>query len=781
MDSIAEFRVSSSLYSAESGNAIGGQVHLVSKSGSNAFHGGLFEYFRNNALDARTVFDGPELPPFRLNQFGANLGGPIARNKAFFFANFEGLRQRQTSTYTNQVPSALLRSRVLSASPELRTFIEAYPLGNRATRDPNVDDLVQEFSRKGTENSGMARVDYNFSDRTTMFARYNVNDFVLSDPAGIRNDYQAEEVARTQNMVVQLQRTFSPTVVNEARAGFNRNPRVERDTGVFLESIAVPGITSLPTTESQSEIGTTYSVIDNLSVFKGRHNLKFGAEVRRLHVNVAWTPSIGVDYANINDFVNNNVDEVDIDGGLPMAGARRTYYFGYAQDEIKLRPNLTFNLGVRYEYYTVLKEVRDRLLNFDTNIGDFAPIGTPAYMPDRDNFAPRVSFAWAPGFMKDTMVIRGGYGMYYTPGQMDDVMAGIESTEESFSLTSNEVPNMSFPITPFIGAAQSEGRTPRHLIPHRRDMYAQHWGLSIQQQLPKEFTMQVGYIGNNAHKILSRTYINLLIPGTTRRPWPEFGRIDSKESAGNGTFNGLQVSLKRRYSGGFTWQSEYMWSHAINDGAIGAGESVAPQNANNRDADKGDSQYDIRHNLTSNVVWEMPFGPGRRFLNVGGVGGKLLEGWEMSAIHSARTGRPFTVSVTRASRDVIDGNTSNQRPDLVPGVSIYPENKSIHSWLNPAAFRVPAPGTWGNAGRMIGRGPGVNQFDVALQKTTRLAESHRIAFRAEFFNLFNRPHFALPASNFSSASAFGRITAPANRTIGTGTARQIQFMLRYMF
>lgn len=780
MDSIAEFRVSSSLYSAESGSALGGQVHLVSKSGSNAFHGGVFEYFRNSALDARTVFDGPELPPFRLNQFGGNLGGPIKRNKAFFFANFEGLRQRQSSTFTNQVPSAALRSSVLAASPELRGVIEAYPVGDRPTGDPNVDDIVRQFSRKGTENSGMVRVDYNLSDRTTMFGRYNTNDALLSDPAGIRDIYQNEEAARTHNAVLQVQRTFGPSTVNETRLGLNRNPRVERDTGIFLESFSIPGLTELPTTESQSEIGTTFSLINNLSLFRGRHNLKFGGEVRRIHVNTGWTPSIDVDFATIQDFIGNRVDEIDIDEGLPMAGGRRTYYFGYAQDEIKVRHNMTLNLGVRYEYYTVLREVNDRLLVFDTGIGEFAAIGTPAYLPDRNNFAPRVSLAWAPGFLKEKTVIRAGYGMYYGPGQVDDVMAGIESTEQSFSLTAADLPGLSYPIAPFIGAAQSEGRTPRHLLPHRRDMYAQHWGLSVEQQLPATFTMQVGYNANNAHKILSRTYINVLIPGTNRRPWPAFGRIDSKESAGNGTFNALQVSLKRRMTGSLQWQTEYMWSHAINDAAIGGGESAAPQNISDRRAEKGDSQYDIRHTITTNMVWQLPFGPGRPFLR-GGFGGKVLGGWELSMIHSARTGRGINIAITRSARDLPDGNTSNQRPNLVPGVPIYPENQTIHNWLNRDAFAVPAPGTWGNLGRFIARGPGVNQVDLSLQKTVSIRESQRLAFRAEFFNLFNRPHFGLPAANISAASAFGRITSPANRTVGTGTARQIQFMARYMF
>jgi hypothetical protein len=781
MDSIAEFKVSSALYSAESGNGAGGQVHLVSKSGSNEVHGSLFEYLRNSALDARTVFDGPNVPPFRLNQFGANVGGPIKSNKAFFFVNYEGLRQRQSSTYTEQVPSQLLRSQVITASPALKPLIEAYPLGQTPTGDPYVDDLVQEFSRKGTENSGMARVDYNISDRTTLFGRYNVDDGLISDPAGIKQEYQATESMRTQNFLFQMQRTFSPTILNETRLGVHRVPRVERDGGVFLESFGIPGLTSLPSGEVQSEIGTTYSVIDNLSIFRGRHNFKFGGEIRRIHVNVGWTPSIGIDFAEIEDFINNRVEEVDIDEEMGMKGGRRTYYFGYAQDEMKLRPNFTLNLGVRYEYYSVLTEQYGRMLVFDPNIGDFAPSGTPAYNPDRNNFAPRLSFAWAPKALKDKTVFRGGYGMYYGPGQVDDVMASIESTQESFQLTSSDVPGLRYPIDPFTSQAHSEGRTPRYLMPTRVDEYSQHWGLSIQQELPAEFVMQVGYAGSNTHHILDRGYINLLDPVTKKRPWPAFGQIDAKYSHGNGTFNALQTSLKRRMSGGFMWQTEYMWSHALDESAIGAGESTAPQNVNDRRADKADSRYDIRHTITSNMVWQLPFGPGRKYLSIQGVGGKILEGWELSAVHAARTGRAVKITMSRSSKDLPDGNSKNQRPDLVPGVSIYAANKTIDNWLNPAAFATPAKGTWGNLGSWIARGPGVNQVDLALSKTTSINERHKVAFRAEFFNLFNRPHFGLPNSNFSSLSSFGRITSPANRTVGTGTARQIQFMLRYLF
>lgn len=780
MDSIAEFKVSSSLYSAEGGGGMGGQVNLVSKSGSNQFHGGLFEYFRNNALDARTVFDGPKLAPFRLNQFGGNLGGPIKANKFFFFGNYEGLRQRQGSVYTYQVPSAALRNSVVSASPALKSAIDFYPLGTQRTKDPNVDEIVQPWSTKIDENSLMGRLDYQINEKTTLFGRYNQNKAYTTIPGGMRPEWVDTDTQFTKNVMLQLQRTFTPSIVNETRFGVHRVPLVSEDYGAFFETISVPGLTSLPNQAGQKEMSTTFSVINNLSIFHGRHNLKFGGEIRRARVNVWWTASRSANYARMADFIANKVDTVSISGEMATRGGRRTLLFGYAQDEFKVNRTLTLSLGVRYEYYSVMKEVKDRILVFDSRTGDFAPQGTPAYNPDRDNIAPRFSFAWAPDLFKQKTVVRGGYGMYYGPGQFDDVMASIESTQETFRLTSADVSGLSYPIDSFLTQAKAQGLTPRHIIPHRRDMYTQHWGLSIQQMLPASFTMQVGYMGNNAHKILSRTYINLINPLTGLRPWSKFGRIDSKEDAGNGNYNALQVSVKRQMTNGFMWQTEYLYGHALNDGMIGGGESTAPQNVNDRRGGKADSNYDIRQTITTNVSYALPFGKGQKRLQSGFLS-HLAGNWDLNAIHQARTGRAITFTVSRSSRDLPDGNSSNQRPDIITGVPIYPEKQTIDNWFNIAAFAVPKSGTWGNASRNLGRGPGVDQLDLSAQKNFRFTENHRLSFRAEIFNIFNRVHLGTPASNISAPANFGRITSPMNRSIGVGTARQIQFMLRYSF
>jgi len=439
-------------------------------------------------------------------------------------------------------------------------------------------------------------------------------------------------------------------------------------------------------------------------------------------------------------------------------------------------------MGVRYEYYSVLSERYNRMVVFDETKGAFAPQGTAPYYPDRNNFAPRFAVAWAPEALKNKTVIRTGFGMFYGPGQVDDVFGPAESYEQSYSLDSGDVPGgISYPIDPYISLLQSEGRTPRHLKWDRRDMYSQQWGLSVQQELPSQFAMQVGYAGNNAHHIMSRSYINNYFPGTKTRPWPTFAKIDSRRDDGNGNFNALQVSLKRRMAGGLQLGYEYMYSHSMNDNNIGGGESTAPENVNNRQAEKASSAQDIRHTLTTNFVWELPFGTGKRYLSGGGFANAVLGGWEMSGIWATRTGRMLTVSMSRSSSQMLDGNSSGQRPDIVPGVPLIPDNQTLTNWLNPLAFKTPAKNTWGNAGRSLATGPGVNQWDLSFQKAMKIAEGQKIAFRAEFFNIFNRPHFANPGTTYTSLGSFGRITSPQNREIGTGTARQIQFTLRYTF
>ncbi len=780
-ESIAEFRVNSTLYSADQGSGAGGQVNIVSKSGSNDFHGSVFEFVRNDVFDTRNPFDTSK-QPFRLNQLGGNAGGPIIKNRTFFFANYEALRQRVTQTITNDVPSASYRAR--ATNPGIRPILDAYPLGTVRTSSADIDRVQANRGQSWTENSATLRIDHRFNDNNTLFGRYNVDDGVNVSPRSAIGVDQQNDNFRPSNFVLQYQRVFSPTIVNEARAGFNRSTLHRYTYGPLAQSVAVSGFLTLNQSNLLVENGTSYTIADSVAIARGRHTFKFGGEIRRAHVNVADPAfdSVSITYPNVTALLNNRVDQVNITTGNDVLGTRKWYYYGYAQDDFKVRPNLTLNLGLRYEYYSVNREVHDIYRVFDLNAcRGFCPHGTPWYFPDRNNFDPRIGIAWSPKALKGKTVIRTGAGIYHGPGQIDDVNTPLDNAADRFSLTTAEAPGLSFPITPFLGLARDVGVTPRSLQRDRRDLYSVQWGFSIQQELPAKFVTQVGYVGSSGVKLFARQWINNQDPVTKVRPLPTFGRMDEKRQDGKSNFHALQVSLHRRVARTLTWGTEYMWSHTINDGNIGGGEGAQPQIPICRACDRGNSPQDIRHTITSNWIYQLPFGTGQRFLN-SGPASKIFGGWEMSGIWTARTGRMLTIGISRSSGDVPDGNTSAQRPNIVPGVSIYPAGgPTFAQWFNPAAFAIPARGTWGNAGRAIATGPGLVQVDFALQKNTHITESKALVFRIEMFNLFNRTQAGNPGTTFTSPASFGLVNSGLNRTIGTGTSRQIQLAMRFLF
>lgn len=595
----------------------------------------------------------------------------------------------------------------------------------------------------------------------------------------IQSDRQNDNF-RPSNLVLEYQRIFSPTLINEFRSGFNRSTLHRFTYGPLPSAVVVANFMTLNQNNTLVENGTSYSIADNFTINHGAHTIKVGGEIRRAHVNVAdpGIDAVSITYASRQALLDNKVDSVAITGGSPVLGTRKWYYYAFVQDDVRVRSNLTLNLGLRYEYYGVNREVHDLYRVFDLYAcHGFCPHGTPWYFPDRNNFDPRVGLAWSLG----KTVIRTGAGVYHGPGQIDDVNTALDNVAERFSLTTLEAPDLSYPITPFLGLARDVGVTPRSLQRDRRDLYTIQWGLFIQREMGARFIGQIGYLGSSGVHLFARQYINNIDPVTKARPLPNFGRIDEKRQDGKSNFNALEASLHRRVGSGLVLGAEYMWSHSINDGNIGGGEGAQPQIASCRACDRGNSAQDIRHTMTANWIYQLPFGPGKPILN-SGIASRVLGGWETSGLFTARTGRMLTVTIARSASAVPDGNTSGQRPNIVPGVSVYPAGGPTFSqWFNPAAFTIPANGAWGNAGRVVATGPGLVQFDLAVEKITRVAERKEIVFRAEAFNLFNRVQAGNPGTTFTSPATFGVVTAGLNRTIGTGTARQLQFALRLNF
>ena len=747
LDSIAEFRVSTAVYTAEAGAAGGAQVSVVSKSGSNDYHGSTFYDLRNDHLDARSPFDPSTLPSFTLNQFGASFGGAIVKDKAFFYANYEGLRQSLGETFVNFVPNAAFRSQVLATSPVLAPIINAYPKGT-VPIDSVTDQSTNVATDTVREDSGMLRLDYRFNDRNTAYARYNVDNAYIDNPSDALGDHEVIPLVPT-NFVLQFQHIFSPTTVDEAKFGINRANYHDWGYGTSPISLSVSPFDGVNSTSLDTEVGTTFNYINNLTMVRGRHTLKAGVEIRRIRLNNSGNTltTQSISYADATDFINNVATSATWLQGEGVVGNRRTFAMGYLQDDFKVSPELTLNLGLRYEFYSVAHEILNRSAVVDIlGCGGFCPKGTPYYNPNPTDLGPRIGMAWAPRALHGKTTVRSGFGIYYGGNQNDDFSDPAESAVPRYSWSSSDTPNLSYPLTPFLNPALAL-YSPKAIDRHRKDLYYNSYDFVVQQDVGRGFIAQVGYVGGEGHHLFDKYTVNLINPATGLRPLSAFGSFGLKANDGNDNFNALQASLQRRFVRGLLFQANYMWSHGIADASTGSGTSVGFQDMACRACDRSNSPVDVRQTLTTNGVWELPFGPGKQYLT-SGLASRVLGGWSLSGLATARTGTPINITISRKAAALPDGNTSSQRPNLVPGASIYAATRSIPTlWFNSAAFATPANGTWGNLGRYIGSGPNNYEIDGGLQKRFRLTERVNPNFRASAFNLLNNPQWSNPSGN----------------------------------
>jgi hypothetical protein len=771
LDSIAEFRVSTATYTAETGAAGGAQVNVVSKSGSNEYHGSLFYAVRNDALDSRSPFDGSSIPPFTLHQFGASIGGAIVKDKAFFYANYEGLRQSLGQTFINFVPNAAFRAQVLAKSPVLKPILDAYPLGQTPV-DSITDQVTKVAFDTVREDAGMFRFDYRFNDRTTAYARYNVDNAYIDNPTDALGDHNVVPHVPT-NFVLALLHSFSPTTVDEAKFGVNRANYHNWGYGTAPVAVSPGPFDGVSDTSLDTEVGTTFTYQNNLTLVRGRHTFKTGIDIRRIRLNNSGNTltTSTLSYDTAQDFIDNTAASATYLQGEGVVGNRRTFAMGFVQDEFKVTPTLTLNLGLRYEYYSVMHEILNRSAVVDIlGCGGYCPKGTPYYDPNTKDFGPRIGLAWAPAPLHGKTTIRTGYGIYYGGNQNDDFSDPAESAVPRYSLMQSDFPALGFPLVAFLDP-KNQLFSPKAIDRHRKDLYYENWDFMVQQQLGGGLVAQAGYVGGEGHHLFDRYTINLINPATGLRPLTNFAAFGFKGNDGNDNFNALQVSLNRRFSHGLLLQANYAWSHAIADSSIGSGESVTIQHMACRACDRSDSSIDVRHNFVMNGIYELPFMRGNRYLG----------GWELAGLASARTGLPVNITMTRKASALPDGNTSSQRPDYVAGQPIYAAAQSINDWFNRAAFTAPANGVWGDLGRYIASGPGTYEIDSSLQKRFRLTERLGLNLRAAAYNVFNHPQYKTPSGNFSS-SAFGRITGIINTgAVGSGAPRRIEFMLRADF
>jgi hypothetical protein len=773
-DAIAEFRVNSQLYTAETGGATGGQVEIASKAGTNQLHGSLFEYLRNSTLDSRSPFDGASVPPFRMNQFGATAGGPIARDRTFFFLSYEGLIQRRGLTQIGFVPTDAFRAKAVLA---VKPLIDLYPEGQTAVAtNANVMQWTGVGSSTQDEHVGQIRLDHRFSDKLSGYYRFTRNSTDIFAPNSAL-PYGTRNLDAPTSGLFDFLFLASPRSTNELRLGANyAEPLHSIPTGAAA-SISIPSLSTIPGGNRRIANGITQSVVDQWYTLRGAHALKAGVEIRRVQLIVHdFNLSDGTaSFASLSDFQNDKLNTLAGSGELPTKQMRKIEYFGYVQDEWKVRPNFTANIGLRYEFFNAFHERFNRDIPFDVqSCGGFCAVGSDFAFPPTKNFAPRLSLAWSPAGLKDRTVIRAGAGMFYGDAQLGDQYSPANNDASRYTLSAATTPGLAFPFDPFINPNAAIAAAPRSMPRNHANETSQQWGLSLQQAITRNITFQAGYNGQQNYHVFSRTYVNLIDPVTGQRPFPNLDQIDVRGETGVASFHGLVATLQLNNWHGLLVRTNYMFAHALNDGSAGGGsaDGNGPQNVACRSCDKGNSSYDARHIFTANFAYEIPLGRHRWY-----------GGWQWSGIATARTGLPVNMSVTRKATDVLDGNVlGTQRPDLVPGVPLYLDYGTTGLWLNTAAFSVPAKGTWGNLGRNVLRAPGLFQIDTALSKRIPIRERVGVDFGVQAFNLMNHPQLASPGSNISSTSNFGRITSTVNTSpIGAGTPREIQLMLRLSY
>jgi len=784
LESIEEFQVQSQNFGADtqSGTA-GGQVSVVSPSGTNGFHGSVFDFFRNDAMDARSPFDAASPDPFLLNQFGGSLGGPIVRGKTFFYVNYEGLRQRLDGTQIGLVPSPSFAAQVATASPVLAPILAAYPAGTSATSNPAVWNYRAPGRQTDNEDSGMVRLDHYFSERTTTFVRFNADEAVEAIPTGnltLKTLYDT----KFNNGVAAISEVFTPSLIGEMKLGVNQTIYHTANLSPVPLGVAVSGFSSLTGASTTDYPSKTLDWINDASWAAGKHVLKFGFETRWMFLDQGTSQSGTLTYTSTTAFLNNAMGSASYTSILPLVRQRKTQYFAYLQDEWKPTPNLTITVGIRYNFFNALHALRNDAVPFDfATCGGYCPPTDAFFHPRYLDFDPRLGVAWAHG----NTVVRLGGGIYHTDGQEDDQNLPISNTVDRYSFSNTTFPTISFPLTPFLAYAEAGGLgvvSPRDLDRNRKDDYVAAWTASVQRKLPFQFVGTASYLGNKGTHVLTTTYTNLVNPLTGVAPYPAFGVVSWRGDVGNSTFHALQLNARRSFRNGLLVGANFMWSHSINDGSIGGGESDTPQDSFCRSCDKASSDDDVRQVFNLSAVYQLPFGAGRRILGSPGFARSVFGGWALSAIGSAQSGLPFNITIDR-SNGAVPGNyavSGAERPTYVYGVPLTPPGGSTPQlWVNQAAFAVPASGTFGNLGRNAFRAPAISAVDLALSKDVAVTERFRIRFRIDTFNVLNRAQYGAPVADVSQVT-FGEITSTiSNYATGRGTPRDLQLSARISF
>ncbi len=870
VEGIQEFKVLTNNAGAEYGRAAGAVVVITTKSGGNKFNGSAFEFFRNSALDARNFFANPSLPkpPFRLNQFGGSLGGPIVRSKAFFFGNYEAYREVFGDTQRVSVPTAAMRAgdfRGVTANGIFDPLTtRANPNGSGTIRDRFPNDMIpanrfDPIGRQlvnlyplpqlpGSFNNYVAnpkkvssmhradgRVDYTQSANNTFFGRYSIDqgDLIIPDTfntdiGGSPGSFGGNNGVKGQNLVGAWTRVLSPSQILDLRYGYTQYDMALLPT-VLTNSIwkQIPGRNdsdpfqpSAPIIEPSDRAGlgnarstplirnqNMHEIIANVNWLRASHNIKFGVDLRRRRTGETASPPGESAFGRWNfgpDFSRNPASAAGTGDtiatmllGFPTVVRRDVFTAGtatlrtnennfYIRDEWRATRTLTLNLGLHYEINTPFVEDNDIWANFDPATGKQLIASrdgvsrTAGIKTDYTAWGPRVGFAWTP---ERRTVLRGGFGMYYEP-QGNYATNIRQFRQPPFGFQVNVPINVNnVPTARLTDGFPSVVTTPnlqqgppiytlRGVTPDYRNGRLMQFNVSAQRELSSDMVFTLGFVGSLGRHLTWARPLNQPDPGpgdlNARRPYigilPGVSGITWQETSGTSAYTSMQAAFEKRFSKGFFMLANWTYAHGLdNTGGDGGANGPVPQNPRDRNADWSSSNSDIRHRVNVAASYRLPFrfdSPVRH----------VLGGWETAGIMVFQTGLPFTVTAPGSPTNTGAGG----RADVTGGAELYPAEKSINLWFNPAAFTQPTAFNWGNVGRNTLRGPSVINFDLTASKKFPLGEGRELGFRAEAFNAFNHPQFGLPASTIGSGNV-GTITSTLRSN------RQLQLALRLTF
>jgi Carboxypeptidase regulatory-like domain/TonB dependent receptor-like, beta-barrel/TonB-dependent Receptor Plug Domain len=827
VEAVLEFQVLTNSYSSEFGRSAGGVVNAVTRSGTNQLHGSLFEFLRNSDLDAKNFFDPATqpIPPFKRNQFGGVLGGPIHKDKTFFFGSFESLIDRLGVTGVTSVPTVaarqgLLPSGAVKVNPAIQPYLDTlFPQPNGRDLGGGIAQYLFTAPQPTNEYFAQGRIDHRFSSNDSLFGRYTFDNGNVDRPPTIKvPGTNTKERSRNQYVTLEYQHVFSPSLLNTMRFGFNRSNHEsvnERLLNIPSSLSWIPGqqfgyltVSGMATEDfgdyrlPRLDRLNNWQYGDTVFLSHGAHGIKMGFDTQRIQFNQNTTSQVGglLSFTNLSNFLQGIPSQFDfaIPGGIdPVRGYRQRLFAFFVQDDIRLRPNLTVNLGLRYEFVTVPTEVNGKISNLRHVTDPALNVGGQWYSnPSLKNFAPRVGFAWDP-FSSGKTSVRGGFGMFY-----DEILPKYYFFSGSLNPPFTQRASLVRPSFPNLLAGFDPNHALFQLQTTNYDVqnpYAMQFNLSIQRALPGDWVVSAGYSGSRGVHLFRIGDANLapftvvngikVYQSQLGRMNPNFASITQRITDAQSFYNALQFTAQKQFSHGLRAQLSYTFSRSIDD-ASGINSQDYTDGSPyvldfyDRKADRGLSAFWAKQVFVGNWSYELPFAKGMT-----GVGGLLLKGWQLNSITTVQTGHPFEVRLGTFNRSG-NLNTVNyavhERPDVNPAFTGNPILGGPDRYWDINAFVLQPAGQRGNLGRNTLIGPGIVNFDLSVAKAFQIDELRKFEFRGEMFNLPNHPNFSVPSglTAFTGADAKGNGIIAANWGVISSTvttSRQIQLGLKFIF